>query len=139
MAGASRDFEEFMKQREAASNAFVNGDVKPLAEISTQTSPATLFGPKGDCVQDAEKVNEANADGSKRFKGASRNEFQVIHMAADENLAYWVGVQRSVVRLQGQDQAVPMDLRVTEIFRRESGSWKLIHRHADRLASETGS
>src|SRR4051812_38669257 len=93
MVGANRDFEEFMKQREVASNAFVNGDVNPLAEISTQTSPATIFGPKGDCVQDAEKVNEVNAKGSKLFKPGSQNAFEVMHMASDENLAYWVGVQ----------------------------------------------
>jgi len=135
MSGKSRDFEEFMKQREAASSAFVNGDFNPLGEISTQNSPATLFGPKGDCVQDAEKVNEANAKGSKLFKPSSENAFEVMHMASDENLAYWVGVQRSVVRMQGKEQPVPMDLRVTEIFRREGGRWKLIHRHADRLAS----
>jgi len=134
MADASKDFEAFLKQREAASSAFVNGDANPLAEISTHKSPATLFGPKGDCVQDADKVNKANAEGSKRFKDASRNDFQLMHMAADENLAYCVGVQRSVVQLQGEDQPVPFDLRVTEIFRREGGQWKLIHRHADRLS-----
>lgn len=135
MAEASRDFEDFMKQREAASSAFVNGDFNPLARISTQTSPATIFGPKGDCVRGAEHVNDANAKGARLFEPGSQNAFQVMHMASDESLAYWVGIQRSVVRMQEQDQAVPMDLRVTEIFRREGGLWKLIHRHADRLAS----
>ncbi len=135
MTETSRDFEEFMKQRETASTAFVNGDFNPLSQISTQTSPATIFGPKGDCVQDAEKVNDANAKGAKLFKPGSQNTFEVMHMASNENLAYWVGVQRSVVRMQGHQEPVPMDLRVTEIFRREHGLWKLIHRHADRLAS----
>jgi len=58
-----------------------------------------------------------------------------MHMASDDNLAYWVGIQRSVVQMRGQEQAAAVDLRVTEIFRREEGLWKLIHRHADRLTS----
>ncbi len=29
--------------------------------------------------------------------------------------------------------AATIDLRVTHVYRREEGSWKLVHRHADRL------
>jgi ketosteroid isomerase-like protein len=29
----------------------------------------------------------------------------------------------------------PLDLRVTEVFRRADGEWKLVHRHADPLAA----
>src|SRR5436190_13331257 len=105
MIESTRDFQEFMKEREKASSAFVNGDFNPLAQISTQTSPATIFGPKGDCVQGADKVNETNANGSKLFQASTRNAFQVMHMASDDNLAYWVGIQRSVVQMRGQEQA----------------------------------
>lgn len=35
--------------------------------------------------------------------------------------------------LRGKDGAALMQLRTTEIFGNENGSWKLIHRQADML------
>ena len=127
------DFKHFMKQREAASQAFVNGDNGPLNSISTHVSPATIFGPKGDCIAGADKVNAANANTAKHFEAGSENSFEVLQLAASGDVAFWAGIQRSTVNIQGKAHAVPMDLRVTEIFRRERGEWKLIHRHADPL------
>jgi hypothetical protein len=132
---AEGDFEQFMEVRKGASDAFVAGNFDPLRRISAERSPATIFGPKGDCVQGADRVNDINASGARLFKPGGTNEFEIMHMAADEHLAYWVGIQRSVVNMQGKDSAIPMDLRVTEIFRREGAEWKLVHRHADTLAS----
>lgn len=41
------------------------------------------------------------------------------------------------VQMRGNKDAIPMNLRVTEIFRREDNEWKLVHRHADLLASNS--
>lgn len=64
----TKSFLVFMKRREEASVAYVNSDVKPLADFSTRTSPATVFGPKSDYIQESEQVNEANSADAKSFK-----------------------------------------------------------------------
>ncbi len=137
MKNDMHDFKEFMKRREDASRAFVNGDAKPLDAVATHTSPATIFGPKRDYIEGADEVNAANERGAKLFDSGSENKFEILQMSADDNLAYWAGIQRSTVRMHGKTEAIPMDLRVTEVFRREDGEWKLVHRHADLLKSES--
>ncbi|CAN5413030.1 hypothetical protein BH10ACT10_BH10ACT10_29680 [soil metagenome] len=128
-------FEAFMTSRLAASTAFVNGDVEPLVALSASTSPATIFGPAGTAVEGADEINAANAAGARSFEPSARNEFDVLHQDSDDRLAYWVGVQRSTVRMHDQDEPVTLALRVTEVFRREDAGWVLVHRHADPLRS----
>ena len=53
------------------------------------------------------------------------------------DLAYTVAIERSESRVVSQDAPARMSLRVTHLFRREEGEWKLIHRQADPLVEET--
>ena len=41
--------------------------------------------------------------------------------------------ERRAVRLADTPATAPMTLRVTYVFRKEDGRWKLLHRHADPL------
>ncbi|MBS1780397.1 MAG: nuclear transport factor 2 family protein [Bacteroidetes bacterium] len=128
------EFKRFMKVRLSASTAFVEGNFKLLEDISVGESPATIFAPNGTCVQGAGEVNAFNEKGAANFLPGAENHFAVMHQAADEHLAYWTGIQRSTVKMKGQDKDVVFNLRVTEIFRKENGEWKLAHRHADKLS-----
>ena len=128
-------FKQFMNQREDAARAYVNGDPAPVASIATRVSPATFFGPRGDCHQNADDVLSAFNQGAAIFGTGSNTNFEVLHMAASDSIAYWVGFQRATTQMRGSKNTTTMNLRVTEIFRREDNQWKLIHRHADLLAS----
>lgn len=131
---ADRSFDEFMEQRRRVATAFVNGDSGPLREISTAADPATFFGPAGGVEQGAARVLSGNEAAARQFHRGSTTELEILHSAADGDLGYWTGWQRATVRVEGHAEPVSMSLRVTEVFRREGGAWKLIHRHADPLA-----
>lgn len=128
------DFKKFMETRLKTSMDFVEGKFESLEKISVENSPATIFPPQGTCIQGAREVNAFNQKGAENFLPGAKNEFEVMHQSADEHLAYWTGLQRSTVKMKGQDKDIVFNLRVTEIFRKENGEWKLMHRHADNLA-----
>jgi ketosteroid isomerase-like protein len=49
-------------------------------------------------------------------------------------LAY-VESERFRAKVSGADAAVPLALRVTTIFRREDGAWKIVRCHADPITT----
>jgi hypothetical protein len=50
-------------------------------------------------------------------------------------LAYLVEIERFEAKVAGADEITPIALRVTSIFGREDGAWRLLHRHADPITS----
>jgi hypothetical protein len=65
-----------------------------------------------------------------RFTGASAVDVEHTVIASSGDLAYTVGFERSHVSVDGGPPR-DMVIRVTHIYRRIGGDWKLIHRHAD--------
>ena len=130
------EFDDFMKSREAASTAYLNGNAEPLLAMSAMDDPASIFPLTGAVVHGAEKVNSGNQGDAKLFGPGAANRFDVLHAGADGSLAYWAGVQRARVHMKNQEEPVEISLRVTELFRRDNGEWKLFHRHTDRLHDE---
>ena len=112
----------------AALNRMAGGDAAPLAGIWSHGPTVTTMHPIGgrevgwDQVRSSwEQVAQLTSAGQVRLDD------QVIQVAGDT--AYELGVERGKITLAGQQ--VPINHRVTNIYRREAGSWKIVHHHTD--------
>jgi NAD(P)H-dependent FMN reductase/ketosteroid isomerase-like protein len=124
-------FEEFLKQREAASREYINGSPDSLLALAVTEDPATFLPPRGDNVQGASAVRMAHETGARAFAPGSEGRFEVLQSGSSGKLGFWTGIQHATVHFSGKAEPITMALRTTEVFRLEGGSWKLCHRHAD--------
>lgn len=127
-----QSFEDFMAERERSSTAYSSGDPEPLDEIVATKGAATFFPPSGGTACGAEIVRERYRRDASAFSPGAKNRFEIMDSGASGDLAFWTGLQHFEGRLGGKEMR--MKLRVTELFRREDGAWKLVHRHADPAA-----
>ena len=52
-----------------------------------------------------------------------------------DDLAYTVEIERYRPRVGGAAEQRDVSIRVTTVYRREDGEWKVVHRHADPITA----
>ena len=134
-AGHASGFDRFLQRYEAANTAFQNGDPSAWLSITAEREPASIFGGfggMGDAGSEAVHQRYLLAATAFRPSGA-KVDFDYLVKDVRGKLAYTVAIERSNVLYAGQTDRRPQILRVTMIFRREAGDWKIVHRHADTM------
>ena len=119
-----------LEQQDAALAAMLNGDPGPTIDSWADSDDITLFGAWGPIEKGHKPVTDTMRWVASRFTGAAAADVEHTVIAASGDLAYTVGFERNHVSVDG---GPPRDavLRVTHIYRRIDGDWKLMHRHAD--------
>jgi ketosteroid isomerase-like protein len=123
-----------LPQFETGISRFINGDPAPWKRNASQRDDVTLLGGWGAYKKGWNDVGERYDWAAARFKeSGARVRIEYLSSGESGDLAYTVAIERSEVLVADQDKPAPMVLRVTHLFRKENGVWKLIHRHADPL------
>jgi ketosteroid isomerase-like protein len=137
-AADDASLQAFLPQFEAGTSSFINGDPSLWKQQASQGDDVTLLGGWGAYKRGWNEVGPHYDWAAARFR-ESGAAVQVEYLASNVSgdLAYTVAIERSEVLIVGQDKPAPLVLRVTHIFRKEDGAWKLIHRHADPLMDKT--
>lgn len=125
-----------MIKREGASEDYINGDPASLLQFCAERLPASFFPPSCGAVRGAAAVAEHYRKDAGHFASGGVSRFEVLHMVASPDVAYWTGFVDVVGVPKGTREQQAMRLRVTEVFRKERGHWKPVHSHADMLAEK---
>lgn len=112
----------------AALNSMANGDAGPMADTMSHSADVTTMHPIGgrevgwDAVSGPWGQIAGMASG-----GQVKLTDQLIQATGD--MAYETGVEKGQITLAGRQ--VPINHRVTNVYRREGGAWKIVHHHTD--------
>jgi ketosteroid isomerase-like protein len=126
---------EIMPRLREAETALHNGDVGPRMAMWSRKDPLTVLGAAISGTGWAEIKPIFERVGSS-FANCTSYDIEVVAAEARGDLAYIVGFEHTTASINGAPPRA-YTLRVTTIFRREDGTWKVVHRHADPVASET--
>lgn len=128
---ADDDFREMLERTVAAVEALVTGDPSPYLALWSQRDDVTVLGGFGGYARGWDQVRQNTELAASRFRGG---QIVVEWLASGESgdLGYAIWIERGEVRVTGREDPAPLVVRVTQIFRREDGVWKLIHRHGDQ-------
>ena len=122
-------FADVLSREQAAGAAIYLGDPEPFKELWSRGDDISLFGAFGPCKKGWHQVGKTVEWVASRYReGVVTAEYEVVHEGAD--LAYTVGYETGDVVLDGAP-VTRQRLRVTQIYRREDGEWRLVHRHGD--------
>lgn len=139
--GEPAEVEEFratvLARQAGAEESFVtHGDAGPRIALWSKNDPVTLFGAIGMSQSGWDKLSETFTRVASRFSDVSDFHFDVEVVGVDGDMAYTLGFERFNGSIAGRP-VEPVLVRVTHIYRREDGAWKIVHRHADNPGPDT--
>ena len=131
------DLTETIARMEAALQILWSGaGSEAVKALCSHEADVSAFLGMGAYEQGWEEVSRRWDWAAGVFRGGSGT-FQPISTIATETLACTTTIERLRVQVAGADSPTELANRVTQVFRREGETWRLVHRHASRLEAQT--
>ena len=121
---------DVLARQVAAEEAIHNGDPEPRLAMWSTNDPVTLYGALKN-NRGWDEVSRTFRWLGSRFSDCTSYRFELVAAGASGDLAYTVGYEHTSTSIDGAP-VEPYTLRVTHVYRREHGEWKVVHRHGDR-------
>lgn len=135
-AGVDQTFRSFLQEWEAAQTRFINGDPTLWKQHTSQRPDVTILGGFGGEGEKGWKAVASRYDwaSSQYQPGGATLKVDYLNVLVSGDLAITAAIERQHnVRVGSKGESGRRALRATQIFRKEGGAWKLVHRHADQM------
>ncbi len=127
----SENFDGALDQYHEVLVEFARGNPEPVKGLLSHESYVSLAGGFGGVTRGWKEVTANIEYAAKQFNG--KIVFENLTKVEGQDLGYIVELETYDFKLAKSGEAVRNVLRVTSVFRRENGNWKLVHRHGDPI------
>lgn len=114
-----------------AELALHNGDPAPRRALWSRNEPVSVLGAWRD-AQGQLEIDELFTALGASFSDCSSYAFELQAYDVVGDMAYTAGLEHTSAAVEGEPRTYT--LRATQVYRRESGQWRVAHRHGDTVA-----
>ena len=114
-----------------AELALHNGDPAPRRALWSRNEPVSVLGAWRD-AQGQLEIDELFTALGASFSDCSSYAFELQTYDVVGDMAYTAGLEHTSAAVEGEPRTYT--LRATQVYRRESGQWRVAHRHGDTVA-----
>jgi ketosteroid isomerase-like protein len=112
-----------------------NGNPDVYKLLYSRQDDVTLANPFGPPARGWGEVSTTLDRAASNYRDGEAVNVENVSTVISTDLAYAVEIESYRARVGGAAELTPVALRVTTIFRREDGVWKVVHRHADPITT----
>ena len=127
---AEDEVRQASEQFYAALNSVLDGgNTGPMEQIWSHGSDVSAMHPFGGRMLGWDEVRDSWEQAAQAFSGGQVALDEMVVFAITEDAAYTLGTEHGQASIG--EERVGIDLRVTNIYRREADGWKIVHHHTD--------
>ena len=124
-----------LEEYREAGHRITNGDPDGYKALYSRRGDVTLANPFGPPALGWDEVSKTLDGAAAKYRDGEVAGFDNVSTVVGSDLAYTVEIERYRARIGDGEDLVPVSVRVTTVFRREGGEWRVVHRHGDPITT----
>lgn len=124
-----------LEEYHRAGLEITNGNPEVYKTLYSRRDDVTLANPFGPPARGWSAVSATLDRAAENYRDGEVVGFDNVSTVITPDLAYTIEIESYRARVGGADDLTPVSVRVTTVFRREEGIWKVTHRHADPITA----